>query len=143
MELDPAWRRVVDQGGSVALKDGGLIVKAETGARAHIERPLDRDLVTITGKVGRWASIYLVWDADHWCGVGKVSPTPFGRFYSTFVDGGTVDEADHRGLDFGVLQQVRIQLGGNFIRFWSSIDGKEWTELRGVERPKDFAGGPD
>ncbi|OJW25275.1 MAG: hypothetical protein BGO49_05395 [Planctomycetales bacterium 71-10] len=141
-ELAAPWRVVADEGGAASPRDGGLAVKAERGARAHVERPLGRDLVTIAAKLGRWGSIDLVWGPDDWCGVGKVSPTPFGRFSTAVVRGGEADEEDHRGLDFGSLQHVRIELGEDYVRFSNSADGKTWEELRTIERPASFAGAP-
>lgn len=98
--------------------------------------------IIFTGKVAQWASIYLVWDENNWCGVGQVSPTPFGRLSSTSVVNGEAAEIDHRGIDFGSPRWVRIQLGANYIRFFYSITGIEWTELRTIERPKRFTASP-
>ena len=141
-ELGPEWTRVLEEGGSATTRDGGLVVRAEKGALAHVEHPLDRDGIVVTARLGRWASICLVWGPDAWCGVGKASPTPFGRYYSSVVAGADVDVEDDRGLDFNALQYVRIELGGNYIRFSSSPDGSTWTEMRTVERPAALAGAP-
>jgi len=141
-ELAPPWRVVVDQGGSVSTRDGGLAVRAESGARARAERPLGRDLVTVSAKIVRWGSIALAWGPDDWCSVGKISPTPFGRYTTAVVAKGEADEEDHRRLDFGAPQYVRVELGEDYVRFSNSADGRNWEELRTIERPASFAGAP-
>jgi hypothetical protein len=140
--IDPSWERRVDTGATFEAKDGGANFDAPAGARAHILRPAGGDAITLTGKLSRWASLYLVWDADNWCSVGQVSPTPFGRFYSSAVVAGEPAEVDHRGIGFGSPYLLRIRLGSNFVRFESSFDGKRWTELRTIERPSGYAGAP-
>ncbi len=141
-ELTAPWRVVVDDGGSVSTRDDGLAARAEHGARAHVERPLGRDRIAITARISRWGSIDLVWGPDDWCGVGKVSPTPFGRYSTAVVRQGAIDEEDHRGLDFGAAQHVRIELGEDYVRFSNSADGRTWEELRTIERPASFDGPP-
>jgi len=111
-------------------------------AQAHNQKRCGVDLITYSGTVAQWGSLYLVWDADNWCGVGQLSPTPFGRLYSSTVIKGKGEETDHRGIDFGLARRVRIQLGRNYIRFLYSNNGKEWIELRTIERPKAFSGAP-
>src|SRR5690242_742926 len=78
--LGDPWVKVLSPEGSIKVKDGWATFVAPAGGRSHIQRPAGADLISISGKLARWASVYLVWDADNWCGVGKLSPTPFGRF---------------------------------------------------------------
>lgn len=98
-------------------------------------------MISISGKLARWASVYIVWDADNWCGVGKLSPTPFGRFYSIDVVNGKATEVDHRGVDFNTRHAMRIRLGSDHVAFQYELDGK-WVDLRTIERPNGFAGAP-
>ena len=141
--LGMSWERSVSVGGTLdTTTDGGITFEAPEHGRAHVQREAGQDLITVSEKVSRWASLYLVWNGDSWCGVGQVSPTPFGRIFSTTVVKGTADEADHRGIIFGTPRWLRIRLGENFIRFEYSADGAKWGELRTVERPKDLSGAP-
>jgi hypothetical protein len=140
--LDPLWEREVSSRGSLAVNAGGIDFEASTHARAHVRRQLGVDRVTLTAKVVRWASFYVVWDPDNWVGVGQVSPTPFGRLTSTAVAGGKAVELDHLGIHFPTPRWVRIQIGTNYVRCLYSGDGKEWIELRTLERPAEFAGAP-
>jgi hypothetical protein len=137
-----SWNKSISPGSSLVIKDGGLSFEVPTHGLAHVQRPATADLITLTGKMSQWASIYLVWGPDSWCGVGQISPTPFGRIYSTAVVNGKAEEAIHRGIDFGAARWLRIRLGQNYIRFDYSQDGKQWAELRTIERPETFSGAP-
>jgi hypothetical protein len=85
--------------------------------------------------------VYIVWDEKNWAGVGKLSPTPFGRFYSIDVVDGQAHEFDHRGIDFNLPHRVRVRLASDHVAFQYELDGK-WIDLRKIERPKQFAGAP-
>jgi hypothetical protein len=139
--LSSEWIQEISPGGKIFIKDNWITFESSLPQRSHIERPLDTDNVTISAKVVRWSGIYLVWDDDNWCGVGKLSPTPFGRIYSIDVTGGKTNEADHRGIDFNFPHTVRVQIGSDHVRFQYLL-GKEWQELRTIERPKGFSGAP-
>lgn len=141
--LGSLWQPVTSIGGKVdTTSDGAFSFDATEHSRAHIQRELGQDLITVSAKLSRWGSIYVVWSSDVWCGVGQVSPTPFGRIFSTTVVGTKEDEADHRGINFAASRWLRIRLGENYVRFDYSADGTEWAELRTVERPKEFSGAP-
>jgi hypothetical protein len=140
--LGPSWDKIASPGSSLVVSDGELTFDAAEHKIAHVQRQASRDLITLTGKLSQWASIYLVWSSDSWCGVGQISPTPFGRIYSTSVVNGEGDEAIHRGIDFRTARWLRIQLGQNYVRFDYSNDKKQWATLRTIERPKDFSGAP-
>jgi len=112
----------VSIGTKLDLKDDGLHFNGPVHGLGHIERETGADLITIAARIAQWGSIYLVWSENNWCGVGQISPTPFGRLYSTAVKESEADEEDHRGIDFGRTRWVRIQLGENFIRFLYSND---------------------
>jgi hypothetical protein len=140
--LDPPWERQTTEGGTIDLKDGGVWFRAKPESASHIQRPAGPDLISVEGEILRGASIYLVWDADNWCSVGKASPTPFGRFTSTVVAAGKANEADHRGVQYHSIQWVRIKLGTNFVAFQYSLDGRDWGDLRSIERPEGYAGAP-
>jgi hypothetical protein len=135
------WAEKTAGGGTITTKDGWTTFEGADGAVAHIERANDKDNVTISCKLVRWAAIYLVWDKDNWAGLGKTSPTPFGRFSSIDVVGGAAHEFDHRGVDFNLPHAVRVQLGANHVTFQYQLDGK-WTDLRRIERPREYAGAP-
>jgi hypothetical protein len=140
--LDPEWQTNVSSGATLTLKDGGIVFDAPTGARADIRRPSGIDNITFSGKIVQWGSVYLVWNAKNWCGVGQISPTPFGQLYSTMVTNDAYAETDYRGIDFYAARWVRIQLGANYIRFLYSKDGTDWTTLRTFDRPAELAGAP-
>ncbi|HTL27866.1 MAG TPA: hypothetical protein VL282_01535, partial [Tepidisphaeraceae bacterium] len=139
--LDGAWRQTVAGGGTIESKDGWTTFAGQGGAISHIEHAGVDDNITISAKIARWAAIYLVWDADNWVGLGKVSPTPFGRFYSIDVVGGKAHEFHHRGVDFNFPHRVRVQLGNDHIAFQYQLDDK-WIDLRRIERPKNLTGAP-
>ena len=138
---DADWTQKVAGGGTIESKDHWTTFAGPGGTVSHLERANRDDNVTISAKLARWAAVYLVWDRDNWVGVGKTSPTPFGRFSSIDVVGGKPCEFDHRGVDFNAPHVVRVQLGLDHIAFQYQLDGK-WIDLRRIERPKEFAGAP-
>ncbi|MEO6436560.1 MAG: hypothetical protein ABIP55_12485 [Tepidisphaeraceae bacterium] len=77
-----SWNRHTAGGGTIEGKDGWTTFSALPRKQAHLARLADGDLIMVSAWVARWASVYLVWDDQNWCGVGKSSPTPFGRFTS-------------------------------------------------------------
>ncbi|MBN1488648.1 MAG: hypothetical protein JXA69_01920 [Phycisphaerae bacterium] len=139
--LDAAWSPKASPEASVKVTDGWLAVEGPLDGVGHIERQLGIDNITLSATVVRWGAVYLVWDADNWCGVGMLSPTPFGRFYSIDVVGGKAREVDDRGVDFGCAHRVRIVLGQDHVRL-QSHDGEKWIDMRTIERPTTFAGAP-
>jgi hypothetical protein len=139
--IDAAWTKHASPGGYVEVKDGWATFSALPGEQAHLSRPADNDLICVSAWIARWASVYLVWDERNWCGVGKTSPTPFGRFTSMDVRDGKATEVDHRGTDFNARHQVRVRLGADHVAFQYMLDSK-WVELRTIERPREFAGPP-
>ena len=140
-KLSDAWTPVTSAGGRIEVKDGWATFVAPEGRVSHAQRAGGGDLISVSGRMARWAGIYLVWGPDDWCGVGKISPTPFGRFSSLAVCDGKPSEADHRGIDFNAPHLVRIRLGKDHIAFQYQLDGK-WTDLRKIERPERFAEAP-
>lgn len=140
-KLDPAWVKTTSARGSIEIKDGWATFSALPGEQAHLARPAGEDLIAVSAWLARWAAVYLVWDEHNWCGVGKTSPTPFGRFTTMDVRGGKATEVDHRGIDFNGRHRVRLRLGQDHIAFQYLLDGK-WVDLRRIERPKEFAGAP-
>ncbi|NIO30487.1 MAG: hypothetical protein GTN75_01655, partial [Gemmatimonadetes bacterium] len=140
--VNAEWTQRVSEGNILTLKDGWLSIEAGEDSFAHIQRPLGVDCVTIAAKLAVCASMYVAWDADNWCGVGKFTPSPFGKFYSTVTEGGKTIETDHRGCSFWAPHMVRLQIGKDCIRFSYSNDGGKWHLLRAIERPAGFAGAP-
>jgi len=141
-KLGSAWVEEVSTGTKLDLKDDGLHFNGPAHGLGHVQREAGMDLITVSARIAQWGSVYLVWNENSWCGAGQISPTPFGRLYSTAVEKGEADEEDHRGIDFGLERWVRIELGQNFIRFSHSNEGKQWAELRTIARPRAFAGAP-
>src|SRR5687768_15356775 len=86
--VDNRWTKHVSAGGGIEVKDGWATFSALPGQQSHLSRPAEGDLICVSAWVARWASIYLVWDEQNWCGVGKTAPTPFGRFTSMDVRDG-------------------------------------------------------
>ena len=139
--LDSAWTQEISSDGKIFIKDNWITFESHLLQRCHIDRSPGIDNITISAKIVRWSGIYLVWDENNWCGVSKVYPTPFGRIYTINVINGKTNEVNHRGVDFNSPQNLRVQLGGDHVRFQWQL-GKDWLELRTIERPKGFSGAP-
>ncbi|MDB6027391.1 MAG: hypothetical protein JWM68_3614 [Verrucomicrobiales bacterium] len=139
--LSSNWAEEVSPGGKIFIKDGWITFESALPDRSHIQRSGDIDNITVSAKVVRWSGIYLVWDEANWCGLGKLSPTPFGRIYTMDVCNGKTNEVDHRGVDFNLPHTLRVQLGSDHVRFQYLFE-KQWLELRTMERPKGFVGAP-
>lgn len=137
------WTRVVSDESTVTIADHWLGCETWTKAQAHVQRPAPAwDHPTLTANVRFMGSLYLVWDADNWVAVGKVSPTPFGRFYTTLFTSGEGEPVYHRGIDAGAPQWLRIQVGDDCVRFEYSYDRKTWHFLNGTDRPAGLKGAP-
>ncbi len=141
-DMGSGWSRKLSEGASLSLQDGWVSMEAGENTTCHIERPLAVDNATVTVKMSSYASLYVAWDENNWCGVGEYSPTPFGRFYTTCTAGGATVETDHRGCNPGSIRYVRLQIGEDCIRFLYSNDGDRWIRLRAIQRPKSFIGAP-
>lgn len=135
------WDKAIGPESKLEVKDGWATFEGPLSSRAHIQRSAPQDDIMVSATVARWAAVYVVWDAENWCGVGKVSPTPFGRFYNVEVVDGKPTEVDHRGVDFNAPHRVRIQLGKDYVRF-QYADGPQYVDLRTIERPASWAGTP-
>lgn len=141
--LQPGWTERVSEGNKLTiLDDGWVAIDAGEESYAHIQRPLGINNVTVTARLGVCASMFVAWDGDNWCGVGKFTPSPFGKFYSTITREGKTIETDHRGCSFWAPHYLRIQIGTDCIRFSTSSDGERWEWLRTIERPASFQGAP-
>jgi hypothetical protein len=138
-EIQQPWQKTVAGNGTIVVKDGWVTFAAGPGGKSMIQRTNQRDNITVSADLARWAAIYLVWDKNNWCAVGKISPTPFGRFYSIAVVNGKPQEVDHRGVDFNGRHVVRIQLGQDHVSFQYSTP--EIT-MRSILRPALFKGAP-
>src|SRR5205085_10502326 len=106
-----------------------LLLVVGTARAQQIERANADDNITASAQISGWGGVYLVWDADNWCGVGKISPTPFGRFYTIVVEGGKRKQVEHRGVDFGLPHVARAALASDQVRF-QYRSGDEWIDLR-------------
>lgn len=136
------WSPNVSTGNSLTLDNAELAFRAKPHTLADIRKPLTEDLTTFSAKENGWGSIYLVWNAHSWCGVGQFSPTPFGRLYSVSVVDGNVQHVNHRGIHLDNFRWVRIRLGKNYISFAYSNDGQSWVTLRTIKRPPELSGAP-
>src|SRR5215204_4223235 len=124
-QLDPAWAERLSQGNARKYDGGWMKLDSTEGSRAHIQRPLEADLVTITAKMSGCASIDIAWDKSRWCGVGTIAPTPFGRFYSVQTIGDSSSKSKqklHGGFDVNRDRWLRLQLGSDCIRYQFSED---------------------
>lgn len=121
-KLSDDWTPVTSAGGRIEVKDGWATFFASEGRISHARRAASGDLISVAGRTARWAGNYLVWGPEDWCGVGKISPTPFGRFSSLVVCDGKPIEADHRGIDFNAPHLVRIRLGKDHVAFQYRLD---------------------
>lgn len=140
---DSDWQMNLSTDASFGPKAGGVLAfDAPVHGRAFLTHEGGKDLITYSGKITQWGAIYLVWNENNWCAVGQLSPTPFAQLYTTVITNGSGREHDHRGVDFNVARWIRIQLGGNYIRFSFSTDEKDWSVLRTIERPPGFSGAP-
>lgn len=137
--IQQPWKSIVAGGGTIVVKDGWVTFDAGPGGKSMIQRTNDRDNITVSAHLARWAAIYLVWDDNNWCGVGKISPTPFGRFYSIAVENGKPVEVDHRGVDFNGRHVVHIQLGKDHVSFQY---GTPDITMRTILRPASYKGAP-
>jgi len=141
-QIDPGWTQVVSDGSKLSVDGNWLIVESIAHSSAHIQRPLEQDLVTISAKL--WGTAcYLVWDAGNGCGMGRVSPTPFPRFFLSQTIGGKTKKTHLRGAFMHIQYYMRLQLGKDCIRFFYNDDGSDnWLHLRTIPRPAELAGPP-
>lgn len=143
-EPEPGWTQVQTGGGQIVLQDDVLLhVRGSENGRAHIQSPLQADNVTATVKSHADGFVYLVWDENNWAGLGKVSPTPFGRLATSITRNGETTETQHRGIFFHSPHLLRVQLGADHLRFqYSNTDKVEWRHLLTIERNAEYAGVP-
>lgn len=142
-KLGEGWRIVAPGASSAKVIDGPwLTFHSPDGGYAHVERPAGSDNITVTATLISLSSMYVVWGPDEWCGVGKISPTPFARFATTVKTGGKWTQEGHTATMAHQPQQVRIELGNDVVRFSYSRDGETWRLLRVAERPNGFSGAP-
>ena len=76
--LDSAWRWDAEKGDTFKMSSGALEIHAAVNSFAHIERPLETDLVTATcrlrsGNGISWCtSLFLYWSPGDWCQIGII-----------------------------------------------------------------------
>lgn len=142
--IPPGWTRVASDGTTVTVAEHWLACEASPDAKAHVKRPVPAGLQfpALSSNVRYLGSIYLVWDQDNWLALGKVSPTPFGRLYSTVRTAGKGEPVLHRGIDVGAPQWLRIQAGTDSVRFEYSFDRKAWHFLNAADRTAGMRGTP-
>jgi len=140
-KIGEAWTAVVSEGNSLSIENNSLRIEATAHASAHLQRPLGEDLITVTAKI--WgAAFYLVWNAENGCGMGRVSPTPFPRFFISQTIQGTTRESHLVGCSISIPYYLRFQIASDCFRFSYSEDDKEWRHLKTIPRPDSLAGAP-
>lgn len=135
------WTKILSSESKLEVKDGWATFDSPLNGRAHIQRPAPHDHIMVSATIARWGGVYVVWDENNWCGVGKNAPTPFGRFYSITVINGKPAEVDHRNVDFNAPHRLRVQLGSDYVRFQYG-DGRRYIDLRTIERPAAWSAAP-
>lgn len=144
--LAGTWKSDVAKGNTVEVKDGTLQVRARAGTRAHIERPLNVDLVRISCDIrpisgATNAALVLHWDQQNFCEIG-VSTQDAHRIQVREVLGTYIHKYDLGPWPAGTWHGVAIELGKDCIRYLHSGDGREFKALRISRRPERFASLP-
>lgn len=138
------WAAQQSAGTTLTLSNGQILSVAEKeGEFAYVQRPFGTDNATLSARIYQCGFIYFIWDENNWVGVGKISPTPFGRFASIVADNGKITETDHRGIHAHGPHNLRMQLGEEGIRlFYGMSDREGWDMLRVIGRKPGMAGPP-
>jgi len=142
--LDATWKVDVSKGNSVKVVDGVLQIAAHINTYAHIERPLNVDLVrassTLKSKGGvSWvSSLFLYWDARNWCQVSVLQQEP--SYYAVELIDGKLHEYRQSIPVTSDWYHLAICLGRDCVRFQSSPDGLAWTDWLVLERPQSWVG---
>ncbi len=145
-KLGDGWTAEAAPGNTVEIKDGALVITAAENTYAHIQRPLDQDLVRVTCEIQpgsgiSWAtSLFLYWDAGDWVQIGVI-PRGGGRLYACITTAGGREEHDLAKVR-GNRHPVGLELGEDCIRFLGKPAGKEWESVLVIERPARLAGAP-
>lgn len=145
--LSSGWTSQASSSGSVRLEDGAVVFAAPRNAYCNIARPLDKDLVTAqcrlkSAPADSWVnSLFLYWGPGDWVMLG-VRPMDGGRVYMTQMADGGYSEANLGRTPFEAWTWVRIEVGTDVLRFYSSRDCKAWTLEKFSERPGSFVGSP-
>ena len=146
------WQLHASKGAQVNINGGDISIESPLNAYAHVSRPLDQDLMTISARITpsnppgvSWCtSIFVLWDGGNWCQMGIIDQPGGGgkRFYAVETEEGATRENYLANCAPDAAHFVQIQLGKDCIRYFSSEDGSKWTCLRTIERPTSFAGAP-
>ncbi|MFI5387366.1 MAG: hypothetical protein ACHQ50_14750, partial [Fimbriimonadales bacterium] len=145
--LGSGWHRSVSAGNTVEVKDGALEIGARRNTFANVSHPIGTDLVTAQCRIKpapaeSWAtSIFLYWGAADWCQLG-IKPMDGGRIYMTQMANGIYSEFNLGQTPFDSWRYLRIELGKDVMRFYSSEDSAKWRIETFTERPATFAGAP-
>ncbi len=150
--IAPDWQVHCSKDAKLSIDGGEITIQAPLNAFAHASAPLEQDLVTISARITpsnppavTWCtSIFVLWDGGNWCQIG-INEQPGGggkRYYAVETEQGTTRENYLAHCNQDKPHFVRIQLGKDCIRYFSSDDGRKWTCVRMLERPAAFAGAP-
>ena len=148
---EPAWQVHASKDAQVTVNGGDVNIHSPLNAYAHVSAPLGKDLVTVSARITpsnpagvTWCtSIFMLWDGGNWCQIGIIDQPGGGRrFYAVETEQGATRENYLANCDPNSSHFVRIELGNDCIRYFSSDDGRKWTCLRTIERPIWFVGAP-
>ncbi len=145
--LSSAWHRSASAGNTVGASEGVLQIVARRNTYANVSRKIGTDLVTAECRIkpapaDSWAtSIFLYWGAANWCQLG-IKPLDGGRVYMTQMADGIYSEFNLGQTPFDAWHSLRIELGKDILRFFSSEDAAKWRLESFTERPATFAGAP-
>jgi len=146
-DLGSSWHKAASAGNDVSVDGGSLKITARRNTYANISRPVGHDFVTAQCRTKpapaeSWAtSIFLYWDSGDWCQLG-VRPMDGGRIYMTQMANGLYHEFNLGQTPFDAWHYLRIELGKDVLRFYSSDDASKWRLETYTERPATFAGPP-
>ena len=137
--VDPKWSIDVSEGNAVEFRDGYIEIRAAENTHAHLQRPLQTDLVRAEcvlepdSGISWCTSLFLFWGPTDWCQIGVI-PRGGGRYYACMTTAGIRDEYDLSRCLFDAWHHVAIELGEDCIRFQTSSDGTTWRTELFVER---------
>ncbi|HTQ08641.1 MAG TPA: hypothetical protein VMI31_01080 [Fimbriimonadaceae bacterium] len=146
-DLDGAWHRSLSSGNDILVENGALKIVAFRNTYANISRKIGADDVTAQCRIKpapaeSWAtSIFLYWDAGDWCQLG-IKSIDGGRYYMTQMTNGVYTEYNLGMTPFDAWHYVRIELGRDVLRFYSSDNASKWKLESFTERPPSFDGPP-
>jgi len=148
--LADGWQVDVAPGGEVAVREGKLHIRTALNSFAHIERPLDRDNVTVSvllqpsvpAGVSWSCGVFLYWAPGAWCQLSIIDFQD-GQYYAAEQQGARPLESYLEKCDRTKPHWLRIELGADCVRYLTRTpDQPVWTRQRTIVRPRAWAGPP-